>query len=134
MSDASASAADHEQIDHALDYYDRGADGTVPENVSFRHVERPERADIVVRFSDDSPCGFGSGSCGSVSGTDPDGDGALERYTHLEITLTDLDSDVVGWHVARWLALGFGIEDESEYPPVLREETSHEDRRSDWWN
>jgi hypothetical protein len=128
-----ASAAEREQIDHALDYYDRGAAGTVPENVSFRYVENPERADIIVRFSETSPCGSGPGSCGSVVGTDPDGDGALERYTRLEITLTHLDSEVVGWHVARWLGLGFGIQSESEYPPPLREDTSYEERGSDWW-
>jgi hypothetical protein len=128
-----ASAADHEQIDHALDYYDRGAAGTVPKTISFRYVENPAQADIVVRFSEHSSCGFDTGSCGSVFGTDADGDGALEQYSRLEITLSDLDSDAVGWHVARWLGLGFGFEDESEYPPVLRDDTSQAERRSDWW-
>ncbi len=128
-----APANTREEIEHALDYYDRGADGTVPKNVSFRFVENPEEADIVVRFSETSPCGFGAGSCGSILGVDPDGDGALERYTRLEIVLTGLDSDVVGWHVARWLALGFGVENESDYPPPLRESTSDDERRSDWW-
>ncbi|HET7323840.1 MAG TPA: matrixin [Halococcus sp.] len=127
-----ASSADREQIRHALAYYDRGAAGTVPKNVSFRLTDDSEHADIVVRFPANSPCGFGPGSCGSISGTDPDGDGALERYTRLKITLTGLDSDVVGWHVARWLALGFGIENESDYPPVLRK-TSDENRRNEWW-
>jgi hypothetical protein len=128
-----ASAAEREQIGHALDYYDRGADGSVPENVSFRTVSAFESADIVIRPAERSPCGPERGSCGAVFGSDSDGDGALETYTRLEITYTDIDSDAVGWHVARWLGLGFGIENESGYPPVLREETGYDERRSDWW-
>ena len=126
-------AAVREQVGHALDYYDRGAAGSVPTNVSFELTENPQQADVVIRFPETSPCGLGPGSCGSVLGADSDGDGALERYSHVEISLTDLDTDAVGWHVARWLALGFGIETESEYPPPLREETSYEERREEWW-
>ena len=126
-------AAIREQVSHALSYYDRGAEGTVPKNVSFRLAKTPEQADVVVRFPEISPCGLGPGSCGSVFGADPDGDGALERYTRIEITLTGLDTNVVGWHVARWLAIGFGIETDSEYPPTLRETTSYEQRESNWW-
>lgn len=128
-----APGAVREQVTQAIGYYDRGAEGSVPKNVSFEFVDDPRTADVVVRFADSARCGFGSGSCGSVSGVDPDGDGALERYTRVDILLTDLDTDAVGWHVARWLALGFGIEEESAYPQVLREKTSYEDRRSEWW-
>jgi hypothetical protein len=127
------SAAEREGIDHALDYYDRGAEGHVPKNVSFRVVSGFENADIVIRPTERSPCGPGAGSCGSVFGSDSDGDGALETYTRLEIVYSGLDADAVGWHVARWLALGFGIENESAYPPVLRETTGHDERRGDWW-
>jgi hypothetical protein len=127
------SAAERDQIDHALDYYDRGADGTVPENVSFRMVSSFANADVVIRPAERSPCASERGSCGSVFGSDSDGDGALETYTRLEITYTGLDADAVGWHVARWLGLGFGIENESAYPPVLRESTGYDERRSDWW-
>ena len=127
------SAAEREQIGHALDYYERGADGSVPENVSFRVVEHFENADVVIRPAERSPCASERGSCGSVFGSDSDGDGALEQYRRLEITYTDLDTGTVGWHVARWLGLGFGIENESGYPPILREGTSYDERRSDWW-
>jgi hypothetical protein len=127
------SAAEREQIDHALEYYDRGADGSVPENVSFHVVSDFENADVVIRPAERSPCASERGSCGSVFGSDSDGDGALETYTRLEITYTGIDADAVGWHVARWLGLGFGIENESAYPPVLRESTGYDERRSDWW-
>jgi hypothetical protein len=122
-----------EQIEHALDYYARGAGGTVPENVSFERAASPANADVVVRFAEHSPCGSDRGSCGSVLGTDPDGDGALETHTKLTITLTDLDGEAVGWHVARWLGYGFGL-DGREYPPVLRESASYGERRSAWWS
>lgn len=128
-----ATAADREEIDDALAFYDRGANGTVPKNVSFRRTQRLNGADIVIRFAGRSRCGLGSGSCGSVFGTDPDGDGALERYQRVDITITDLDTDVVGWHVARWLGPGFGMENESEYPPTLRTETTHAHRAGEWW-
>lgn len=128
-------AAVREQIDHALDYYDRGAAGRIPDNVSFERVSSFENADVVIYFQDGPPCGDGSGSCGSVYGTDPDGDGAIERYTRVDVALSDVDTDATGWHVARHLALGFGFEpgDGAAYPPALRKSTSDEERRSDWW-
>ncbi|WP_010612502.1 M57 family metalloprotease [Halococcus hamelinensis] len=128
-----ATPATREQIRHALAYYDRGADGTVPENVSFQRTRNLTEADVVVRFAPSSACGSRRGSCGSVFGTDSDGDGALERYERVDITLTDLETDVVGWHVARWLGLGFGIEDESAYPPALAVTTPNDQRAGEWW-
>lgn len=125
--------AAREGIRHALAYYDRGADGTVPENVSFEWTRNLSQADVVVRFAPESACGSQLRSCGSVFGTDSDGDGALERYERVDITLTDLDTDLVGWHVARWLGLGFGIENESDYPPALSVTTTHDQRTGEWW-
>jgi hypothetical protein len=75
----------------------------------------------------------GPGSCGTLSGGDEDGDGALEYYDSLTIVLVDLDVDVIGWHVGRWLGTGFGHADDSEYPEPLRESASYEERRSAWW-
>ncbi|WP_336360681.1 matrixin family metalloprotease [Haladaptatus sp. ZSTT2] len=121
------------QVQHALDYYAGGADNYVPENVSFATVDSASEADIVIRFTDRSPCGVDPGSCGAVRGQDPDGDGALETYTHLEITLTHIDRDATGWHVGWWLGYGFGFEEESEYPDPFRE-ASYSDRRGEWWN
>ena len=124
-----------EQLRHALAYYDRGADGLAPENVTFRRVDSFENADVVVHFPDDPPCGADARSCGSVYGVDPDGDSALERYTRVDISLSGVDTNATAWHVARRLALGFGADagNESAYPPALRAATSDEKRRSDWW-
>ena len=120
------------QVDGALGYFGEEAGGTVPENVSFVRTDNESAADITVRATAESPCSTSSGSCGYLLGTDPDGDGAREWYTRLEITVTDLDTEAIGWHVGRWLGVGFGLEGE-EYPEPLRESASYSERRSDWW-
>jgi hypothetical protein len=121
------------QVRRAFDYYADGADGAVPENVSFRTTENRSAADVVVEFTDDLPCRTGdSGSCGRVRGNDPDGDGALERYDHLRVTLSDIDTAAVGWHVGYWLGYGFGFEEDPEWPAPFRNAT-YDDRRGAWW-
>ena len=121
------------QVHAALDYYERGADGTVPDNVTFVEASTPSDAHVVIRFSDDDPCREGTGSCGALSGQDLDGDGAFEYHTKLEITLVGLDTEATAWHVGRWLGVGFGHVDESEFPEPLRQSATFDDRRSEWW-
>ena len=128
------SEAVREQVRHALDYYADGARGTVPTNVSYEFVDNRSAADVVVELTEDLPCRTGDrGSCGRVRGTDPDGDGALERYGRLRITLSGVGTDAVGWHVGYWLGYGFGFEDDSDWPPAFRH-ASYEERRGDWWD
>lgn len=119
------------QVNAAFGYFDAGANGTVPENVTFYRAETPERADIVIRLAENAPCTQGSGSCGNLQGTDPDGDGEIERYTSLTITLSDIDTGASGWHVGYWLARGFGLSGE-ELPEPLRSDDPSV-RRSAWW-
>ncbi|MFD1599131.1 matrixin [Halobellus rarus] len=130
-----ANASDPEearqQIDHALEHYEDGAEG-MPTNLSFTTVGDPEEAEIVVRSVETSPCGEGAASCGATAGTDTDGDGEIETYSRLRISLVDLDTDAVAWHVGYWLAYGFGAEDDAEKPPPFRD-ASYDDRRSEWW-
>jgi hypothetical protein len=123
-----------EQVREALDYYDRGADGTVSERVSFVPTSNRTAADVVVNFDPDA-CGPGNVSCGKLFWIDPDGDGAPETYTRLEVTVDgdDLDAEAYGWHVARWLGSGFAFEREEDFPPALRQSASYRERRSDWW-
>lgn len=121
------------QVGAALHYYMDGAGGTVPSNVTFYRTNSSEDAEVVVRFSASNDCRVGAGSCGTVSGEDPDGDGAQEYYTQLQIVLVDLDTEVVAWHVGRWLGTGFGHDQESEYPDPLKQDTTAEERRSAWW-
>ena len=130
---ASDSAAAREQVRHALDYYAAGANGTVPTNVSYEFTDNRTAADVVIEFSERLPCREGdSGSCGRVRGVDPDGDGALERFDKLQITLSDIDADAAGWHVGYWLGYGFGFDEERDWPAPF-EDASYGERRSEWW-
>ncbi|MFT4882745.1 MAG: hypothetical protein ACI8U4_000239 [Natronomonas sp.] len=125
--------ATERQVGAALHYYMDGAEGTVPANVTFYRADTPDDADITIRFADSDPCRSGAGSCGTTSGQDVDGDGALEHYTGLDIVLVDVDTDAVAWHVGRWLGTGFGHTEEGDYPEPLRSSASYDERRSEWW-
>jgi len=128
---ASDPAGAREQVGHALDYYEGGADGTVPDNLTFTTTRNRSAADVVVRFGEHA-CGQESGSCASRGGVDPDGDGALEYYTRVEITLAGIDTDATAWHVARWLGFAMGFSAADDWPAPLRD-ASYEERRSEWW-
>ena len=122
------------QLRQAVAYYDRGAEGTVPETVSFSLVDDPADARIRVVFeraTDDCPADAAR-SCASWSGYDPDGDGALEYYTDATIVLTGLDAEAVGWHVGYWLGVLMGHDRDEERAPPFRD-ASYEERRSAWW-
>lgn len=124
-----------EQVNHALDYYESGADGAVPRNVSFVWTSNESAADVRIRFPDDPfDCGgehMREGSCGSSWAYNTDTDDAYEYYSEYLIRLRGLDMDVVGWHVGYWLADAMGlVEDELPDPFV---DAGHDDRRSDWW-
>ena len=119
------------QVGHALTYYENGAAGTVPENVTFVRTDNRSGADILIRFPEEAPCGGGVGSCGSRGGVDMDGDGALEYYTKVEITVSGVPTEAIGWHVANWLGYGFGFTDIVDWPPPLREASAEE--RRNWW-
>ncbi|MFB6101511.1 MAG: matrixin [Haloplanus sp.] len=127
---ASDAAGARSQVDHALTYYQDGAPG-MPDNVTFERTDAPDAA-VQIRFGATRTCGESSGSCIHTYGTDPDGDGAIEAYTQVEITLVDIDTDAVGWHVGYWLAHAFGAEADAEKPPPFRD-ASYRERRSAWW-
>lgn len=123
------------QINAALDYYERGADGTVPNRVSFKRVSDPESADIRIKFSDNSPCSsLNTGSCSVPSGYDPDDDGALEQYHHVRIVLTGLDTRTIAWHVGNRIGEdAFGFDEVNDFPYPLRSNTPKEERSTRWW-
>ena len=123
--------AAREQVDHALSYYEADAPG-MPDNLTFRYVDDPEAADVVVEFAGESACGGRAASCAETHGTDPDGDGAVETYTRVRITLAAIPTDAAGWHVGYWLAYALGAEDDGDKPPPFRD-ASYRDRRSEWW-
>jgi hypothetical protein len=124
----------NKQIEAALDYYARGAGGTVPERVSFRRISNTENADIVIKFSQTTPCDIASGSCSVASGYDPDEDGALETYHQTVITLKNVDTSTVGWHVANRVGEdAFGFDEPSDFPEPLSGNVPSSVRHSRWW-
>ena len=126
-------AAVERQVDETLAYFDRGAEGTVPADVSFVRTSNRSAADVVIQVGGDHPCDRDSGSCRRLRGTDPDADGRLETYDRLEVYVVGLEPEAVGWHVGRHLGYGLGLNDDSEYPEPLRSTASYEERRSEWW-
>lgn len=90
------------ELDDALAYVARGADGSVPTAVSFRTVDDPEAADVVIRARSDLP--GETASTRELFGRSVDDDPALESYTSLHVSIaTDTPSREVGYHVAYWL-------------------------------
>ena len=121
-----------EQVTRALDYYEDGPPGA-PDNLTFEYVDDPAAADVVVEFAGEGACGGARvASCIRTQGADPDGDGAVETYSNLTVTLSGVPTDAVGWHVGYWLAQSLGAEDDAEKPPPFRNATPRE-RRSAWW-
>jgi len=116
------------ELDYALEYVREGADGAVPADVSVRVVESPDAADVTVRAVPSDDCTAGEGSCLFLEGTDPDGDGAIERYTTAEIRLVGLDTDAASWHIASQFVGTFHTGDS----PDQLDEADNRERRGDW--
>lgn len=125
-----------EQVEHALAYYERGADGHVPENLSFVMTDNESAADITISFPTAVTCGDDrstAGSCGWLWGYDTDTDRSLEYYSRVEIRVAhQTDAEAVGWHVGYWLTTAFGLESKDELPPPFVD-ADYSERRSEWW-
>ncbi len=124
-----------EQIQHALDYYESGAEGAVPSNVSFVLTSNRSAADVRIGFPDDPfDCAgerMREGSCGLPWVYDTDTDDAPEYFSDYGIKLRGLDVDAVGWHVGYWLSDAMGL-GEGELPEPFVD-GGRGQRQSDWW-
>lgn len=121
-----------EQVGYAMDFYEQGANSTVPGNITFVFTDNRTAADVVITFPDELPCAAEGGSCGSRHGLDTDDDGALERFDRLTISVRGVDEAAIGWHVGYWLGFGLGFQDGEEWPKVFQN-ASFDERRSEWW-
>jgi len=121
------------QVEETLAYFERGAAGTVPDNVSFVRTQNRTAADVVIQVGGETPCERDRGSCRYAGGVDPDGDGRLETFERVEVYVLGLEPEAVGWHVGRHVGYGLSLNEESEYPEPLKADASFSERRSDWW-
>lgn len=93
-------------VREALTYYERGADGTVPNPPEFDLVDDAARADVVVDLqrSADQCTGVGpSESCIQWDGPDIDDDGSPEYYTGAKIVVGENAWPRADWHTGYWL-------------------------------
>lgn len=126
-----AAADDPAGVDGEVDRALRYVEGTdeLP-SVTFRRVGSEADADVVVRVpdrSDPDAC-----SCFRLRGPDPDRDGAPEEYRRLVISLRDVPTESVAWHVGDWLSYALGSEHRADRPAPFREDTP-DARRDDGW-
>lgn len=120
-----------EQVRHAVEYYDDGSAGTVPENVSVVVSDEPDFAEVVVTNDSDRGCTIGDGSQGIFSVRNLDTDEQAELYTRMTICVGSVGEDAVGWHTGYWLGSAFGLEG-GERAEVFQDAT-YSERRSEWW-
>ena len=120
-----------EQVRHAVAYYDDGAEGTVPRNVSVVVTDEPEFAEVIVTNESGRGCTRVSGSQASIAGRHLDTDDQSELYTRMMVCIGPVGDDAVGWHTGYWLGTAFGLAD-GERAAVLQD-ADYDERRSDWW-
>ena len=123
------------QIQHALDYYESGAEGWMESDVHFERVNNRSKADIAIdiyRYEVNSEDLNRDGSIGMRYGKDLDDDQPLEYFTSSRIIVAGVRDDAVGWHTGSWLAYVLGGEDYDDVPEPFQD-ADHDERRGDWW-
>jgi len=116
------------QIGHAIAYYESGADGGVPDNITLTRIDDREAADVVITGGD-----IDGASTSRLNGVSPDADPALEYYTNQTIVVSrDTDPETLGWHVGFWLGDSLLAPDSWEELPEPFDDPDTDDRR-DWW-
>jgi len=118
-----------DQVDHALAYFEDGADGTMEYDIEFKRTETRSKADIVIRgaaFPDrETAATFG------YYQQSVDADPEAEWYVNQTIEVTErADTSAVGWYVGWALAPTLGYDTR---PETLRSEREYHHRRSAWW-
>ncbi len=119
-------------VEPAFDYFERGADGWLERNVTFSRTTNRSEADIVVRTTDESACGFENGGlCDTRQfGRDLDSDPALEYYAFSNFTLTVTDDRKRAWFAGYAVAFALGSADAGEHPDPLQDVDNADER---WW-
>lgn len=118
----------------ALGYFEEGAEGVAPENLTFEYVNDSENADVIVRVVDEPACRDDPGSCDILWGTSTDARDDVFNYNIKQvIELYELDPESYAWHVGVNFNLVFEPASQEEFAPPFRD-ASYDERRSEWWD
>lgn len=114
VSPAGVSETKRADVRAALRYYERGADGTVPNPPEFELVDDAGKADIVVDLQQSAEECSGAkptNSCVEWNGPDVDNDGNPEYYTGAKIIIGQEAWERADWHTGYWLGHSLWVED-----------------------
>jgi hypothetical protein len=120
------------EIREGLEYWNNGAEGYTPKNVSLSITQNRSKAEIVVDFADRVDTEDGTGHLVRQRGYDPDGDERLESYSHATVTISEQgDEDLIDWNMAAALGYLFGDIEEDEMAPPFDGDIEDEDEWTD---
>ena len=120
------------EVRDGLDYWNRGAEGYAPANLTLSLVRNESDADVVVRFADSIDTADGTGYLARRRGNDPDGDGRVESFTHATVTVSERgDEDFVDWNVAAAVGYLLGHTENGEVAPPFDGDIEDRDEWAD---
>ena len=120
------------EIREGLGYWNDGAEGYAPENLTLSLVVNESAADVVVTFADGVDTADGTGYLVRSGGTDPDGDGRVETFTHATVTLSERgDEDLMDWCVAAAVGYLLGDTEPDERAPPFDGDVENMDEWTD---
>ncbi|RDI70398.1 zinc metalloprotease [Halopelagius longus] len=105
------------EVAHAVDYYDGGADGYLPSNVTVTTVRNRSAADVLVTFPD-RPLATedGRGTSWSYRFVDPDEDGSPEWYVEGRVAVVTRETRHVDLYLGYGLGMLFAPDSRSDLP------------------
>lgn len=107
------------RLDTARKYYNMGASGFLPSNISLIRTRDADAADIEIRMVDSVDDGI---SRWQYRGFDPDDDDVIEEYASGTVYIEQSASPrLIIWHAGNGLGRLFGVSNATELPPPFDE-------------
>jgi len=133
-SDNTLSHTEDDQVDHALSYYEAGADGWIENAPQFERIENESVADIQININDEEYEGCmeeqaeEKSTCGVYWNTTIQGQ---SYYTEYQMNINGYDDEVVGWLIGYRLGSALGADSPEDLPEVFQD---GDNARDSWWN
>ena len=120
------------EVREGLEYWNGGAEGYAPENLTLTVTRNESAADIVVKFADSVDTDDGTGHLVRRGGYDPDGDERLESFTYATVTISERgDEDLIDWNTAAAIGYLLGDTEEGEIAPPFDGDVENSDEWTD---